>query len=160
MKFKKLRCSNIIIMSLYLGCWNNKQNILFNHCRCYSTAISWQVNTHRTLNLAVVTNISTLTGNIMPLVHSKQPASSHCNNGWYSQAWLSVGSNMGDRGVRWELKYHDDILLHLVCEHQRSLQEEILFSGKIPNQIQIKIEKVTGDEEEEEGKNDKEEEID
>lgn len=60
---------------------------------------------------------------------------------------------MSDRGVRWELQNHDNVLLSLVCEHQRTLQEEILLSAhnKNPNTREKKTwggEKKTGQEKE------------
>lgn len=74
----------------------------------------------------------------MPLVHSKESISSDRDHSGSSPARLGVGCHMGDRGVRGELENHDDILLGLVCEHQWTLQEEILLRGHDKTQIHMK----------------------
>lgn len=89
----------------------------------------------------------------MPLVYSKQPICSNSDHSRVGQTWLGVGCYMSDRGVGWELQNHDNILLSLVCEHQRTLQEEILLSAhnKNPNTWETKTwggEEKTGQEKE------------
>lgn len=81
---------------------------------------------------------SLLTRKAVPLVHSKEPIGSDCDNSRSAQAGLGVGGHVSDRGVGWELQDHDDILLGLVCEHQGTLQEEILLSGRDKTQIHKK----------------------
>lgn len=63
----------------------------------------------------------------MPLVDGEQAVGGDGDDGGHRQARLGVGSNVGHRRVGRELEHHDDVLLHLLCEHQRGLQEKILF---------------------------------
>lgn len=94
---------------------------------------------------------SLLTRKVVPLVHSKQPVSSDCDHSRSRQTRLGVGCHVSDRGVGGELQDHDNILLGLVCEHQRTLQEEILLSGHDKTQI-YKKEKTKKDKREGVGK--------
>lgn len=68
-----------------------------------------------------------LTCQAVPLVDGEQAVGGDGDDGGHRQARLSVGSNVGHRRVGRELEHHDDVLLHLLCEHQRGLQEKILF---------------------------------
>ena len=63
----------------------------------------------------------------MPLVDGEEAVGSDGDDGGVGQAGLGVGRHMADGGVGGELEHHDDVLLHLLCEHQRRLQEEILL---------------------------------
>lgn len=69
----------------------------------------------------------------MPLVYSEDPVGGDSNDGRVCEAWLRVGGHMGNGRVRWELEHHDDVLLHLLCEHQWGLQKEILLSPSSPS---------------------------
>lgn len=71
----------------------------------------------------------THTGQAVPLIDSEEAVGGDGDDGGCGQARLSVGHHVGHRRIRGELQHHDDVLLHLLCEHQRRLQEEILFSG-------------------------------
>ena len=44
------------------------------------------------------------------------------------QMGQGVGGHVGHRGVGRKLQHHDDILLHLVLEHERTLWKETLLS--------------------------------
>lgn len=81
---------------------------------------------------------SLLTRKAVPLVHSKEPIGSDCDDSRRAQAGLGVGGHVSDRGVGRELQDHDDVLLGLVREHQGTLQEEILLSGRDKTQIHKK----------------------
>lgn len=63
----------------------------------------------------------------MPLVDREEAVGSDSDDGRCSETGLGVRGYVGHRRVGWELQHHDDILLHLLGEHQRGLQEEILF---------------------------------
>lgn len=60
--------------------------------RCYNAAIHHAAAT--ILPCAIL-----LTGKIVPLVHSEEPASSDCDHSRISQPWLGVGCHMSDRRV-------------------------------------------------------------
>lgn len=63
----------------------------------------------------------------MPLVDGKKAVGGNGDDGRHRQARLGVGGDVSHGRVGRELQDHDDVLLHLLCEHQRRLQEKILF---------------------------------
>lgn len=63
----------------------------------------------------------------MPLVDGEKAVGGNGDDGGHHQARLGVGSNVSNGRVGRELQHHYDVLLHLLCEHQRGLQEKILF---------------------------------
>lgn len=71
-----------------------------------------------------------LTNVIVPSVDGKYAAAgdrNHCRCGKMGQG---VSGNMRNWRIGWKLQHHDDILLHLVLEHERTLREETLLSRR------------------------------
>lgn len=62
----------------------------------------------------------------MPLVDGEEAVGGDGDDGGRGEARLGVGGHVGHGRVAGELQHHDDILLHLLREHQRALQEDIL----------------------------------
>lgn len=62
----------------------------------------------------------------MPAVDSEQPATGDGDGRWYAEVRQRVGCDVSDGRVGGELEHHDDILLHLILEHQRALGKETL----------------------------------
>ena len=69
-----------------------------------------------------------LTREAVPLVDGEEAVGSDGDDGGVGQAGLGVGRHMADGGVGGELEHHDDVLLHLVLKHQRTLGKETLLS--------------------------------
>lgn len=71
-----------------------------------------------------------LTHCVVPAIDGEQPATRDRDRSGDAEVWQRVGRHMRDRRVGWKLKHHDDILLHLVLKHQRTLRKETLISRK------------------------------
>ena len=70
---------------------------------------------------------SVLTHGVVPAVDGEQAAAGDGDGGGDGEVRQRVGGHVRDGRVGGELEHHDDVLLHLLCEHQRRLQEEILL---------------------------------
>lgn len=68
-----------------------------------------------------------LTHSVVPAVDSEQTAAGHSDNGGHCQVGQCVGSHVGDRRVGRKLQDHDDVLLHLLLKHERTLRKETLM---------------------------------
>lgn len=66
----------------------------------------------------------------MPPVDGKQAAAGDSDHGRYGKMGQGVGSHVRDWRIGWKLQHHDDILLHLVLEHERTLWKETLLSRR------------------------------
>lgn len=72
-----------------------------------------------------------LTNGIVPSVDSKQAAAGDCDHSRYGEMWQGVSSHVRYRRIRRKLQHHNDILLHLVLEHERTLWKETLLSRRV-----------------------------
>lgn len=79
-------------------------------------------------------SLAPLTYSVVPSIDGKQSAASDSNHSGYSEVGQGVGSHMGYRRIGWKLQHHDDILLHLVFEHERTLWKETLLSRRAKTQ--------------------------
>lgn len=67
-----------------------------------------------------------LTDCVVPAVDSEQPATCDSDGCWYAEVGERVGRDVSDGRVGGELEHHDDVLLHLILKHQRTLGKETL----------------------------------
>lgn len=63
----------------------------------------------------------------VPFVDREEAVGGDGYDGGRHEARLGVGCHVRHRRIGRELQHHDDVLLHLLREHQRRLQEKILF---------------------------------
>lgn len=66
----------------------------------------------------------------MPSVHGKYAVAGDSDHSRYRKMGQRVGRHMRHWRIGWELQHHDDILLHLVLEHERTLWKETLLSRR------------------------------
>lgn len=62
----------------------------------------------------------------MPAVDGEQAAARDGDSCRYAEVGERVGGDVGDGRVGGKLEHHDDVLLHLILEHQRALGKETL----------------------------------
>lgn len=71
-----------------------------------------------------------LTNGVVPSVDGKQAAAGDSDHSRYGQVREGVCDHVRYGGIGWKLQHHDDILLHLVLEHERTLWRETLLSRR------------------------------
>ena len=71
---------------------------------------------------------SVLTHGVVPAVDGEQAAAGDGDGGGDGEVRQRVGGHVRDGRVGGELEHHDDVLLHLVLKHQRTLGKETLLS--------------------------------
>lgn len=64
----------------------------------------------------------------MPAVDSEEPAAGDGDDGGEGQVRQRVGGHVSDGRVGGKLQHHDDILLHLILKHERTLRKETLLN--------------------------------
>ncbi len=71
-----------------------------------------------------------LTNGVVPSVHGKYTAAGDSDHSRYGEMGQGVGGHMRYWRIGRKLQHHDDILLHLVLEHERTLWKETLLSRR------------------------------
>lgn len=75
-------------------------------------------------------SLGTRTHGVVPAVHCEQPAAGHRHHGGDGQVRQCVGRHVCHWRIGRELQHHDDILLHLIFKHERTLWKETLLNRK------------------------------
>lgn len=66
---------------------------------------------------------ASLTNSVVPSVHSEEATAGDSDHSRHGEVGEGVCRHMSYRGIGGKLQNHDDILLHLVLEHERTLLE-------------------------------------
>ena len=110
--------------------WRSTQTCDTNtHTKMITKTLTVYVHTHTSASVPF-RHTHTHTDGVVPAVDGKQTAAGDGDGGGDAEVRQRVGRHVGDRGVGGKLEHHDDVLLHLVLEHQRTLGEETLMRQK------------------------------
>lgn len=70
-----------------------------------------------------------LTNSVVPSVDGEEAAAGDGDHGGHGEVRQGVGGHVRHGRVGRKLQHHDDVLLHLVLEHERALRKERLLRG-------------------------------
>lgn len=93
-----------------------------------------------------------LTYSIVPSVDGKEPAAGDSDHSRYSKMGEGVCSHMRYRRIGRKLQHHNDILLHLVLKHERTLWKETLLNRREKKRSVGKVGRMWWREQQQEGR--------